>query len=155
MKQLDRQSFAADMPGFGRSAAPGKEHFDSGDEVPLVGPLVGAAAAQARSGLGLMPGEYRARIKRNWARKEMRDAVLALYRSAPTAKLDAVGAGLEKLSAPALFLWSNRDPYIGIEDGRRMAARMPNATFEEISNAGHWPWIDRPELIDRAVEFLS
>jgi len=119
------------------------------------GTLVGLAAGQARPGLRLMPADYRARIKRNWARTEMRDAVLLLYRSASTAKLDEAGLNLELLDASALFLWAEDDPYIGTEDGRQMAARMPNATFEAVENAGHWPWVDRPELIDRAVEFLA
>jgi len=119
------------------------------------GRLVGLAAGQARPGLRGLPRDYRSRMSENWARKETRDAVLALYRSAPTAKLDEAGEGLERLGAPALFLWATRDPYIGVEDGRRMAARMPGATFEKVENAGHWPWIDRPDLIDRAVEFLS
>ena len=59
------------------------------------------------------------------------------------------------LTRPALLLWAQSDRYLGPEYGHRLAQRLPNATLEVVEDAGHWSWIDRPELIDRAVEFLS
>jgi pimeloyl-ACP methyl ester carboxylesterase len=81
--------------------------------------------------------------------------LLALYRSADSDALAAAGYGLGRIACPALVLWPQRDPYIGAEFGRRFAARLPNAELVEVPDSGHWPWIDRPELVDRALEFVS
>jgi pimeloyl-ACP methyl ester carboxylesterase len=32
---------------------------------------------------------------------------------------------------------------------------LANAELVEIDDAGHWPWLDRPEVIERVVDFLS
>jgi pimeloyl-ACP methyl ester carboxylesterase len=81
--------------------------------------------------------------------------MLALYRSADPEALAAAGYGLGRIECPALVLWPTQDPYLGAEFGRRLAARLPHAELAEIEGAGHWPWIDRPELVARALAFLS
>ena len=115
----------------------------------------GLVMRQARPGFRAMPPDYLERVETNWRRREMRDAVLALYRSPDSERLNAAGSGLEGLTAPALLLWAHDDPYIHTEYGRRLAERLPGAVLEEVADAGHWPWLDRPELINRAVEFLT
>jgi pimeloyl-ACP methyl ester carboxylesterase len=81
--------------------------------------------------------------------------MLTLYRSADPEALAAAGYGLGRIECPALVLWPTQDPYIGAEFGRRLTARLPHAELAEIDGAGHWPWIDRPELLARALAFLS
>ena len=81
--------------------------------------------------------------------------MLALYRSADPDALAAAGYGLGRIECPALVVWPQRDPYIGAEFGRRLAGRLADAELVEVDDAGHWPWIDRPELIDRALDFVS
>ena len=81
--------------------------------------------------------------------------MLALYRSADPEALAAAGYGLGRIECPALVLWPLRDPYIPAEFGRRLAARLPHAELAEIEGAGHWPWIDRPDLVGRVLAFLS
>ena len=34
------------------------------------------------------------------------------------------------------------------------AERLPNAELIEVPRAGHWPWIDAPEVVDRVIDFL-
>ena len=119
------------------------------------GPLINLSLREARAGFEAMPPEVTRRIRANLRRQECRDAILRLYRSAPAEKLDELGRDLEALDAPTLLLWAQQDRYLGPKYGRRLAARLPGASLEEVDGAGHWPWIDRPELIDRAVEFLS
>ena len=82
-------------------------------------------------------------------------AILRLHRDGDPSRLAAAGLGLEQLDMPALILWGQRDPWLPPELARRYAARLPNAEVEEIEEAGHWPWLDRPELVERVAAFLG
>jgi pimeloyl-ACP methyl ester carboxylesterase len=82
-------------------------------------------------------------------------AILRLYRSSPPDVLAAAGAHLGDLQAPALIVWGMRDPYIPARFGRAYADALGGAELVELADAGHWPWLDRPDVIDRVVEFLS
>jgi pimeloyl-ACP methyl ester carboxylesterase len=82
-------------------------------------------------------------------------AILRLYRSSPPAVLAAAGERLGSLEMPALVAWGMQDPYIAGRFGREYANALPHAELLELPDAGHWPWLDRPELVDRVVDFLS
>ena len=82
-------------------------------------------------------------------------AILRLYRSAPPAVLEAAGARLGELRMPALVVWGMRDPYIPGRFARAYADALGGAELLELDDAGHWPWLDRPDVIDRVVEFLA
>ena len=81
-------------------------------------------------------------------------AILRLYRSSPPERLTQAGERLGELTMPALVAWGMQDPYIPARFAGEYAKALPNAELLEIPDAGHWPWIDRPELIDRLAEFL-
>jgi pimeloyl-ACP methyl ester carboxylesterase len=82
-------------------------------------------------------------------------AILRLYRSSPPATLAAAGAQLGRLEMPALVAWGMKDPYIPARFGREYAAALSHAELLELPDAGHWPWLDRPDLVDRLVDFLG
>jgi pimeloyl-ACP methyl ester carboxylesterase len=82
-------------------------------------------------------------------------AILRLYRSSPAAVLAAAGERLGSLQMPALVAWGLRDPYIPARFGREYANALPRAELVELADAGHWPWLDRPDLLDRTADFLS
>ena len=82
-------------------------------------------------------------------------AILRLYRSSPPARLAAAGARLGDVTSPALVLWGTRDPYIPARFAAEYARVLPGAELQEYPDAGHWAWLDRPELIDRVAGFLS
>jgi pimeloyl-ACP methyl ester carboxylesterase len=82
-------------------------------------------------------------------------AILRLYRSSPPNVLAAAGAGLAELEMPALVVWGARDPYINVRFGVEYARVLPAAELVEVPDAGHVPWLDRPDVIDRVVEFLT
>jgi pimeloyl-ACP methyl ester carboxylesterase len=83
-------------------------------------------------------------------------AILKLYRSAPPEVLAGAGRDLGKITGPALVLWGTDDPYLPIEFGAAMSEALgAGATLEPIEGAGHWPWLDRPDAIDRVTQFLS
>ena len=82
-------------------------------------------------------------------------AVLKLYRASPPEVLGRHGRRLGEVAASALVLWPENDPYIQAEFGRRYAEALGNAELELVSDCGHWMWLDRPELVDRTVAFLT
>jgi len=93
-----------------------------------------------------------------WARFDQgtQRAILRLYRSAPENLLAEAGNRLSHLVAPALVVWGTRDPYIPPRFGDLYAAALGEATtVAHVEDAGHWPWLDRPDVIDRIATFLD
>lgn len=82
-------------------------------------------------------------------------AVLDLYRSADPDRLAAAGSRLGLLRCPALVVWGAADPYIPARFGRAYAERLPDAELLIVDGAGHWPWLDRPELVETVTAFLA
>ncbi len=82
-------------------------------------------------------------------------AILRLYRSADGEALELAGAGLPALDRPALVLWGDADPWLAVELGAQYAQRLPDAAFELVAGAGHWPWLEQPAVIDRVADFLT
>jgi pimeloyl-ACP methyl ester carboxylesterase len=82
-------------------------------------------------------------------------AILRLYRSAPPETLARAGERLGGLRHPALVLWPTRDPYIGADFGPRYAEALGGEAQLEMVDAGHWPWLEQPEVIGRVAAFLG
>jgi pimeloyl-ACP methyl ester carboxylesterase len=83
-------------------------------------------------------------------------AILKLYRSATPGTLAAAGSGLDQLTAAALILWGERDPFTPSRAAGQYAAALGGECETVIlEDAGHWPWLDRPELIERVANFLA
>jgi pimeloyl-ACP methyl ester carboxylesterase len=83
-------------------------------------------------------------------------AMFELYRDADPEKLEAAGRDLGKLTGPSLIIWGDDEPYVPSRFADLYAEALGGqATVEHISPAGHWPWLDQPEVIDRVVGFLS
>jgi pimeloyl-ACP methyl ester carboxylesterase len=78
-------------------------------------------------------------------------AILRLHRSAAASELEPI---LPRLEAPVLIVWGERDPWFGPELAGAYASRLPRATLERV-DAGHWPWLDRPALVERLAELLA
>jgi pimeloyl-ACP methyl ester carboxylesterase len=101
-----------------------------------------------------MPAEFVDLIWNHWNSGTQR-AVLQLYRHADPPRLARAGRELNKLTCPSLVLWGDCDVYLPLKFGKAYAAALPNAEFEAIEGAGHWPWIDDPSVIDRVLAFLG
>ena len=128
---------------------------------PLVGELVMGATTKwslRRLSRGAtvagLPAEY---VDSVWAHFDQgtQRAILKLYRSAPPAVLAAAGARQGDIPAPALVLWGDRDPYIPAEFADATGAALGDATVRHLEDAGHWPWLDRPDVVDMVAEFLA
>jgi pimeloyl-ACP methyl ester carboxylesterase len=82
-------------------------------------------------------------------------AILRLYRASPEAALEAAGRDLHRLECPALVVWGERDAYLPARFAHAYAAALPAAEAVVVPGAGHWPWHDRPDVIDRVAAFLG
>ena len=104
---------------------------------------------------GPMPQEFLDRMWPDFDHGTQR-AILELYRSAPPDVLARAGGRLGQLKAPALILWSTKDPYIPERFGADYARALGGeTTLELIDDAGHWLWIDRPDLVERVARFIE
>jgi pimeloyl-ACP methyl ester carboxylesterase len=108
---------------------------------------------EANATAGPMPEEWIDSVLAHFDQGTQR-AILRLYRSSPPAALEAAGARLGELRGPALVVWGERDPYIPARFGRAYADAL-GAELIALEDAGHWPWFDRPDVIDRVVEFVG
>jgi len=116
--------------------------------------LTGLLLRLARPGREPMPPRFVEMIHEHWDAGTSR-AILALYRSADPGVLEAAGERLGEICCPALVLWGDRDPYISAADGLTFERRLPDVRFRLVERAGHWPWIDRPELVGEVNRFLA
>jgi pimeloyl-ACP methyl ester carboxylesterase len=82
-------------------------------------------------------------------------AILRLYRSADEQALAQAGRDLHSLTMPTLIIWGQRDPWLAPHLGEAYAGALPNASLVPVANAGHWPWLDEPAVIDRVADFLG
>jgi pimeloyl-ACP methyl ester carboxylesterase len=60
-----------------------------------------------------------------------------------------------KPARPTLILWGDRDPWYPPALAEAYAKHLPGATVERLSDAGHWPWLDRSDLVERVATFLE
>jgi pimeloyl-ACP methyl ester carboxylesterase len=82
-------------------------------------------------------------------------AILRLYRNSPEPLLAERGRELSHIAAPALVGCGALDPYIPARFADAYAASLPHAQVWHVGDAGHWPWLDRPDVIDRVALFLE
>jgi pimeloyl-ACP methyl ester carboxylesterase len=130
---------------------------------PVVGPvavglgtrrIVRRMSRGASAGPGPMADEFVRSIAEHFDLGTER-ALLALLRGASPELLAAAGTDLATVTAPALVLWGAQDPYIPARFGAGYAATLGDATLEAVPDAGHWPWLDRPELGERIIGHLA
>jgi pimeloyl-ACP methyl ester carboxylesterase len=131
--------------------------------MPVVGPIaVGSAAKpilrrvsrRASATPGPMPDAFVDSVAEGFDLGTER-AMRLLLRKAHPDVLARAGAELGAITAPALVVWGERDPWIPARFGSGYAAALGDATLELVPDAGHWPWIDRPEVGTRIVEYLA
>lgn len=66
-----------------------------------------------------------------------------------------VGARLGEFTKPALVAWSADDVFFPVEDGKRLAATLPNARLEIIQGARTFSMLDKTEDLARLVNELA
>jgi pimeloyl-ACP methyl ester carboxylesterase len=121
-------------------------------------PLVGEVAmglSTRRGARKLMPDEIVADAWPHFDQGTQR-AILRLYRASSQDALARAGLDLGRVTCPALVVWGDRDPFITRDFAEAYASALGGeAEIEHLSDAGHWAWHDRPDVIDRIVAFLD
>lgn len=83
---------------------------------------------------------------------EMKQAILALYRSAAQPAMAELGKGLSTLaSRPGLALVATADPFGGSEELRRRAAERAGAEVAVLDELGHWWMAEDPARSARVL----
>jgi pimeloyl-ACP methyl ester carboxylesterase len=118
---------------------------------PVVGELaMGFTSRRTLLRFGRLSGEHADQILRHFDHGTQR-AILKLYRSA---RENVVA--LDEITAPALIVWGERDRYLAPEWADRIAAALGGETrVELIPEAGHWPWFDRPEILQMVQDHVQ
>jgi pimeloyl-ACP methyl ester carboxylesterase len=116
-------------------------------------PLLRLLSREANATPGPMPDSWIDSVLAHFDQGTQR-AILRLYRSSPPERLAAAGEHLGELGVPSLVVWGMRDPYIPARFGKAYADVL-GAELLELPDAGHWAWLDRPDMTDRVVAFLG
>jgi pimeloyl-ACP methyl ester carboxylesterase len=83
-------------------------------------------------------------------------AILRLYRASPEDALAGAGLDLGEIDCPALVVWGERDPFVPARFADAYAAALGgHAEVLRLPDAGHWPWLERPDAIDAVAAFLD
>ena len=130
---------------------------------PLIGELAMGSIPRSLLARHLRRGSVRqdawseAKIGSVWEQFDQgtQRALLRLHRAADEARLAELGAGLGSLQMSALILWGERDPWFAPELAHAYGEHVPHATVRRIPDAGHWPWLDQPDVIDLVADFLG
>jgi pimeloyl-ACP methyl ester carboxylesterase len=119
---------------------------------PVLGELAVGATTRRRFTRGLPPSLAEA-AWRHFDPGTQR-ALLRLYRSAHDSTVTRLGMSPADIPGPALLACGGSDQNITADFADAYGARMPGTTVVQIEGAGHWPWLDEPDLVGRVVAFL-
>ena len=62
---------------------------------------------------------------------------------------------LRTIQAPAMVLWTTKDPSGPVDEGRRIAGLIPNGRLAVMENCGHWPQYEDTDTFNRIhLDFL-
>src|SRR5271167_1839677 len=75
----------------------------------------------------------------------------ALYGWRPYMHDPGLRQWLHRVRVPALVVWGEEDGIVAPDYGRKICAALPDARFEAIPEAGHYPQIERPDEVADAI----
>jgi pimeloyl-ACP methyl ester carboxylesterase len=63
---------------------------------------------------------------------------------------------LRRIDIPTLVIWGSHDGIVDTDYGRAFAAEIPDTEFVLVDEAGHYPHMERPQLVaDLLVDFVD
>ena len=75
----------------------------------------------------------------------------ALYGWRPYMHNPGLRQWLHRIRVPALVVWGENDGIATQDYGQKLCRSLPNASFEMIRQAGHYPQIERPAEVAEAI----
>jgi pimeloyl-ACP methyl ester carboxylesterase len=75
----------------------------------------------------------------------------ALYGWRPYMHNPGLRQWLHRVQVPGLVIWGENDGIVTADYGRKLCRSLPDARFEAISRAGHYPQIERPDDVVDAI----
>ncbi|GGF41627.1 alpha/beta fold hydrolase [Subtercola lobariae] len=79
------------------------------------------------------------------------DEALAIYGWEPYLYNRRLGQTIDRIAVPTLVVWGAEDGIASPDYGRRLAAHLPHARFEQIEQAGHRPQVERPHRVAELI----
>jgi len=76
----------------------------------------------------------------------------ALYGWRPYMHNPGLRGWLHRVRVPTLVIWGENDGIVTPDYGRKLCLSLPDARFEPIPQAGHYPQIERPDEVADAIE---
>lgn len=81
---------------------------------------------------------------------------LRVYAGEPFSHDPSLYARLAQIAVPSLVIWGESDGIVDVDYGRRFAQGIPNAQFELIKEAGHFPHIEQLQtVLSLTAQFAS
>jgi pimeloyl-ACP methyl ester carboxylesterase len=111
-------------------------------------PLIRAVMNRTDPGL---PGEHRDQIIEHMLVPGTKRAVIELYRSTGENAIEPYVERLAEFTGNVLIVWGDQDAYIATEQAEEQRRIFRNARVEVVPGAGHWPWLERPDVVARHV----
>jgi pimeloyl-ACP methyl ester carboxylesterase len=82
-------------------------------------------------------------------------AATALYGWRPYMHNPGLRQWLHRVRVPTLVLWGQGDGIVPPDYGQRLSRSLPDARFELIPESGHYPQIERPDVVSNAIESFA
>jgi pimeloyl-ACP methyl ester carboxylesterase len=99
-----------------------------------------------------LPGDAVERMYRTFKNPGCQRALLRLYRATDMAAVsEELHRRLQGADRPVLVVWGQRDPYLPVAYAERQRETFPQARVEVLADSGHWPMLDDPAGVERAV----
>ena len=76
----------------------------------------------------------------------------ALYGWRPYMHDPGLRQWLHRVRVPALVIWGENDGIVTQDYGRKLCRSLPDARFEAIPQAGHYPQLERPDQVADSIE---
>jgi pimeloyl-ACP methyl ester carboxylesterase len=98
-----------------------------------------------------LPTEHRDRIIEHMLVPGTKRAVIELYRSTGEHAIEAYVDRLAEFTGNVLIVWGDSDAYIASEQAQEQRQIFRSARVEVVPGAGHWPWLEQPDVVARHV----
>jgi pimeloyl-ACP methyl ester carboxylesterase len=98
-----------------------------------------------------LPTEHRDQIIEHMLVSGTQRAVIELYRHTGENAIEPYVDRLTEFTGDVLIIWGDNDAYIAAEQAQEQRQIFRNARVEVVPGAGHWPWLEQPDVVARHV----